>query len=276
MKKLTLDPVDIYYFSGTGNTLLVVLKMQEVFMENDIDTHTYPLEDPNLQNVDLNHTVGIAFPVAILSTYNFVWDFVRSLPEASGTKIFMVDTLAGFSGGVVGPMREIVINKGYEPIGAKEIIMPPNVFYIQNEDTCQRKVVKGLVEARKYALDLIDGKAKWGRVPVLSDAMYYTSLFGLKLVETDLNQKWFYMGVDKEKCNKCGICVQLCPLNNIEMQQGDYPTHHLHCEYCLRCTSFCPRGAIPCKFNYKGKTYQAVKAKEFLKRNESPNQEIRD
>jgi len=226
----------------------------------------YPIEDSKLQDVDLDHTLGVAFSVAILSTYNFVWDFVRSLPEARGTKIFMVDTLGGFSGGVVGSMREKVKKKGYNPIGAKEIIMPLNVFYIQDEDTCQGKVAKGLVEARKYALNLIDGEAAWSRIPVLSDAMYYTSLCGLRLIETELNQKWFYMGFDKEKCNKCGICVQLCPIANIEMQDGDYPKHLLHCEYCLRCTSLCPHRAILCKFNYKGKTYQAVKAKEFLER----------
>jgi flavodoxin len=185
---MTLDPIDIYFFSGTGNTLLVVRKMQEVFMENGIDTHLYPIEDSKLQDVDLDHTLGVAFPVAILSTYNFVWDFVRSLPEARGTKIFMVDTLGGFSGGVVGSMREKVKKKGYNPIGAKEIIMPLNVFYIQDEDTCQGKVAKGLVEARKYALNLIDGEAAWSRIPVLSDAMYYTSLCGLRLVETELNQ----------------------------------------------------------------------------------------
>jgi len=49
------------------------------------------------------------------------------------------------------------------------------------------------------------------------------------------------------------------------MKKGEYPERGLNCEYCLRCTSFCPRGAISCKFNYKGKTYRAVKAKEFIK-----------
>ena len=270
---MSLGPVDIYYFSGTGNTLLVVREMEAVFRENGVEAHLYPIEGSNLHDINLNHTQGVAFPVAIFSTYNFVWNFVKSLPKARGTEIFMVDTLAGFSGGVVGTMREIVKKKGYKPIGAKEIVMPPNVFYVQDEDTCQKKVVKGLAEARKYALDLINEKTSWGKVPILSDAMYYTSLSMLKLVETDLHQKWFYMGVDREKCNKCGICVQLCPLGNIEMQEGDFPEHHLHCEYCLRCASFCPQEAIPCKFNYKGKTYRAVKAKEFLKRNKYPDQE---
>jgi len=87
----------------------------------------------------------------------------------------------------------------------------------------------------------------------------------LKLTGIDLHQKLLLFKVNKEKCNKCGICVGLCPTKNIKIDSGNYPDHGLNCQYCLRCTSLCPKHAIPCSFNYKGKTYSAVKAKEFLK-----------
>ena len=257
--------VDFFYFSGTGNTLLVVKKMAETFEKNEITVNLHKIEESNHEDVNLEHTIGIAFPVAVLSTYPFVWNFIKSLPESKGTEIFMVDTLAGFSGGIVGPMREIVKKKGYNPIGACEIIMPPNVFYIQDKETCDKKVQKGLLLAEKYALDLINKKAEWGRVPVLSDVMYLISIGSLKITEIDLHQKWFIFNPNKENCNKCNICIDLCPVENIKTGSDGYPEHDLNCEYCLRCVSFCPRGAMPAKFNYKGKTYRGVKAKEFLK-----------
>jgi NAD-dependent dihydropyrimidine dehydrogenase PreA subunit len=176
----------------------------------------------------------------------------------------MVDTLAGFSGGIIGPMHEIVKKKGYNPIGANEIIMPPNVFYVQDEETCMKKVKKGLHKAEEYAMDIINGKSKWGRVPLLSDAVYYTSIMSLKLTETDLNQKLFHLKTNNEECRKCKICVKLCPVDNIKMKEEEYPDHGYDCQYCLRCTSFCPRMAIHCPINYRGKTYRAVKAKDFL------------
>lgn len=260
------DIIDFYYFSGTGNTLLVVKKMQETFRENGITVNLYQIEDSNPADVNTGHTIGLGFPIAELSTYNFVWKFIRALPESNAsTEIFMVDTLAGFSGGIVGPIRQIVKKKGYNPVGAKEIVMPPNIFYIQDEETCQEKVQKGLLKAEKYALDLIEGSSKWGRVPVLSDAVYYTSIASLKLTESNFNQKLLHFKTKNAECRKCGICVKLCPVDNIKMEEGEYPEHGHKCEYCLRCTSFCPRGAIPCPTNYKGKTYRAVKAKEFLK-----------
>lgn len=261
---MKIKKVDFYYFSGTGNTLLVVKKIQDIFQENGIEVNLHRIEKSNPKDINLEHTIGLGFPIAELSTYNFVWDFIKSLPTAHGTKIFMVDTLGGFSGGIVGPVRQIVKKKGYEPVGAKEIIMPPNVFYIEDKKASEKKIKKGMKEAEKYALELINGTAKWGRVPILSDAVNIISVVSLKLTETELNQKWFNFEVDESKCSKCGICVELCPLENIEMKEGKFPEHFHKCQYCLRCVSFCPKQAMPCKLNYKGKTYRAVKAKEFL------------
>lgn len=262
---MKIETIDFYYFSGTGNTLLVVKKMKKTFEEQGVNVNLHKIEESDTNKVNLNHKIGIAFPVAFFSTYPFVWDFIKSLPQSKGTEIFMVDTLGGFSGGIVGPLREIVKKKGYNPIGAKEIQMPINIFFIQDKETNETKVQNGLIEAEKYALDILNSKSEWGRVPVLSEGMYLFSTGLLKLTKANIHQRWFNFNVKEDECRKCGICAKLCPLENITINEGEYPEHGLNCEYCLRCTSFCPRQAIPCKFNYKNKTYQGVKAKEFLK-----------
>ncbi|HII84236.1 MAG TPA: 4Fe-4S binding protein [Methanobacterium subterraneum] len=259
------DVIDFYYFSGTGNTLLVVKKMKDIFTENGVQVNLHKIENSKPEDVNLNHTLGLGFPIAELSTYNFIWKFIRALPETDqNTEIFMVDTLAGFSGGIVGPVHEIVRKKGYNPIGAEEIVMPPNIFYIQDGKTCQEKVQRGLMKAKRYALDIVSGRSKWGRVPLISDAVYYTSLAGLKVTKSNLNQKFLHLEANHEECRRCGICVKICPVNNITLSEDKYPVHGFNCEYCLRCTSLCPRGAVSSPLNYKGKTYQAVKAREFL------------
>lgn len=264
-------PVDFYFFSGTGNTFLVVDKMRETFEKKGIKVNIHRIEDSNPDEVNTEHTIGLGFPIAELSTYDFVWKFIKSLPQTSAnTDIFMVDTLAGFSGGIIGQLREIVKKKGYNPIGAKEIIMPPNFLYIESEEASNHKIGKGLVKAEKYVEDLMDGKSKWGRIPILSSSMYLFSMGLLKLTEMKLNQKLLYLNANKEKCNKCGTCVELCPIDNIMMGKDEYPVNLMHCVYCLRCTSFCPKGAIPNKITYKGQTYRAVKAKKLLKKDKLP------
>ncbi|MBM4242176.1 MAG: 4Fe-4S ferredoxin [Euryarchaeota archaeon] len=259
---MNLKTVDIYYFSGTGNTLLVVKKMRDVFVEKGTEVNLLKIEKSSPEDVNLEHTIGLGFPVAGFSTYPFVWEFIESLPQTKGTKIFMVDTLGGFSGGIVGPLREKLKKKGYKPIGAREIIMPPNIFYIQDDETCKKKIEKGLEKAQKYALEIANGTSSWGRTPVLSDIMYYISKGLIGSWKWRSQHKWFGFKADKSKCNQCGICVDICPLNNIEMK--DHPVHGYDCEFCMRCVSFCPRNATPCKFNYKGKAYRALRANAFL------------
>lgn len=260
------DTIDFYYFSGTGNTLLVVKKMRDTFEEKGVNVNLHKIEESNPKDVNLEHIIGLAFPVAVFSTYPFVWDFMESLPHANGTKIFMVDTLGGFSGGIVGPLRRIIEKKGYFPMGATEIQMPSNIFYIQDEDTNQNKIQKGLIKAKMYAWDIINGSAEWGRNPLLSDAMYLFSRGALKLTEIDLHQKYFLFKVDEKKCDKCRICDGLCPVGNIKMEPEEFPSHGLNCQYCMRCASFCPKQAISSKFNYKGKLYRAIDILDFYRK----------
>ena len=256
--------IDFYYFSGTGNTMLVAKKMAEVFEENGVTVNLKRIECVTNNSINVEHTIGLGFPVAILSTYNLVWEFIKALPDVKGTEIFMVDTMGGYSGGLVGPLRAILEKKGYKTIGACEIVMPINIFYIQEEEINRKKVKKGLEKAEKYAKALLDGRSNWGRIPFLSDAMNLISLGGLKLTALDIHQKYFKFSTSKSLCNSCGICIDICPVNNIKMQE--YPLNGNKCEYCMRCVSMCPRGAIKSVFTFKGKTYSAVNAKDFLKK----------
>lgn len=260
---MKMEKIDFYYFSGTGNTLLVVEKMVETFKRNDINVELYSIENSDPEKISLNHIIGLAFPVAGLSTYPFVWKFLDSLPEADGTPIFMLDTLGEYSGGIVGPLNRKLKKKGYKPIGACEIIMPWNIFYIQSEKTKTKRIENGLKKAEKYAERLIKGRSKWGNFPVFPSLLYKIGMSIMGLWELESQQKWFGFKVKQSKCNQCGICAKICPLNNIEIRE--YPVYKCKCQFCMRCVSFCPKNAIPCKINYNGKTHRAVDVKEFLR-----------
>ena len=240
---------------------MIVKKMSEVFQSKGIEVNLFRMEQSRPEDLDLGHTIGIAFPVACQSTYPLVWNFIRSFPTSTGTEVFMVDTLQAFSGAIVGPLKRALKKKGYVAIGAKEIIMP-NSYYPKkiSKDKNARKVSKGLGKAQNFANAIVDGNSRWLRVPMLSDAFYWlVSRPKTWEVIADTGKKF---EIDRDECNGCGICEKLCPVGNISI--NDFPRFGGGCQSCMRCISFCPEAAIflPDKEDYQ--TYTAVKAKELI------------
>ncbi|MBN2545485.1 MAG: EFR1 family ferrodoxin [Spirochaetes bacterium] len=255
--------IDIYYFSGTGNTKLIVDKMKDCFNANNFKTNLYKIEKSNPEKINLKNTIGLAFPVAFQSTYKFIWDFIYKMPATrKKTIIFMVDTLHLFSGGIVGPLKQIFKNKGYNTIGAKEIIMPNNLYPQKiNVKKNKIKIAKGLKKAEKYTYELINNKSKWINIPLLPYMLHKVSSSSFLLKKSNELGKRYK--IDKNRCTKCGICINLCPVQNIIM--NDYPIYLDKCQLCQRCMIYCPENAISFKFLWKFKKYKAIELDELLK-----------
>jgi len=255
---MRLTNVDFYYFSG--NTLIVVREMARTLAERGIEVELHKIEKSDPGKVDLNKTIGLAFPVAAQSTFPFVWDFIEKMPAAEGTEVFMVDTLAAFSGGLVGPLRKILQAKGYIPIGAKEIKMPSN-FYPKkiSSEKDEEKIAKGLQTARNYALALVQGTAAWGKIAIFSDLIF--TLSRSRKVWKFMSNLGKRIALDKEKCTQCQSCVKLCPTGNIAMD--DYPLFSSKCQQCMRCLSFCPEAAISIPEKHY-EVYRAVSLSEMM------------
>lgn len=54
--------------------------------------------------------------------------------------------------------------------------------------------------------------------------------------------------LNKELCNKCGDCSQICPIEVIDFKEGEYPIFgRKDCASCLCCMETCPSHAIDIK-----------------------------
>lgn len=253
--------IDLYWFSGTGNTKIAVNELYSYFEKNKFNINRFRIEKSNPEEINTENALGLAFPIAYCSTYPFIWDFIEKIPETyTNTEVFLLTTLGGYSGGILAPLKKMLKKKGYNPIGAKEIIMPNN-FSSRHRPTAKTKskIVKGKHQAKRFAHDLHYDLAKWVDVPVVNRVLYKVSRMKKTI---GYMQKKFVLELDEIKCTRCAICYKLCPVDNIRMYE--FPEFLDKCQLCMRCYSYCPANAITFE-NKILKRYKGVDVKELLK-----------
>jgi ferredoxin len=250
------------WFSGTGNTERVARRMADVFTASGIGVEMCRIGRDPFPGLPADGALGLAFPVAYFSTFPFVWDFIDRLPSGAGREAFMVDTLGGASGAIVGPLKKLLSRKGYVPVGAREIRMPMNFGGAWKRGEANRRVLSdGLERAAAYADELVHGVSRWRRIPLWSDLMFLIHSGAVVLLYSRWNQHRFAMRVDQASCTGCGECAAECPAGNIRISEslpdgGRLPVFDERCVFCLRCLAACPPGALRSPLS-KGGRYRA-------------------
>lgn len=78
-------PIDLCFFSGTGNTALAAARMAAEFDALGIPTNLRAIEDTDPATLYSSGTIGIACPAAAFTTHPLVWRFVKNLrPGTAG------------------------------------------------------------------------------------------------------------------------------------------------------------------------------------------------
>jgi len=264
-----MKQIDICHFSGTGNTLRILMVLVRAFEDRGINVRLHPMEHTDPKTLDVPDTLGLVFPVAFQSTYPFVWKFIRSLPKNPGKDGFMVDTLAGYSGGIVGVLRDTMRRKGYRTVGAVEIIMPDNLFQRKDHPQENRACIEsGEQKARAFASALIQKEARWEKKGMWSYGMFtlYLMVIFFLLPPWQWLLRPLFLHVRNDRCIRCGLCVQLCPIQNI-LPSGHVklPQFRYHCQGCMRCIAYCPKNAIYAGLRRKAAWhYRGLEAKEMI------------
>ena len=254
--KMKNKSVDIYFFSGTGNTYLATEKIMETLERGGCEVKLAPIEKSDPLKVDLTNTIGIGFTIACWNTYPLVRRFIKNLPKADGTEAFVFCTMGDSSFKAQAEYAKILEDKGYSLIGTKAFKMPNNFIAIQNEEKNKRKISLAYPKIERFALDILDGKAETEKTSLFSNICFKISCVITGWWEKSLSQKMMNLRVKKNLCVKCGLCAKLCPTGNIVLT--DYPAFKNKCQICLRCSSYCPKKAINSFAVLGNKIYRAL------------------
>jgi len=273
----------IYYFSGTGNSLAVARGLAEQ-LEAKL-TSIPRLMDRETITAEAE-VVGLVFPIYHGGLPLIVKRFIDRLSSLQEKYLFAVCTYGDSPGLALEYTRDQLASRGGKLSAGFGVHLPYNYitpssnlkdffgsFTLREIDMGVQQVLTSeartkvhfiaeYVHARRsgrldrdavFITRLVDainlheslGKTTWLKIAGIHEPTRLPFIESRQLMDRAFN-------VD-ESCKGCGTCVKVCPVNNMELVDGR-PVWHQRCEQCFACLQWCPQQAIQFGRNTSGRS----------------------
>lgn len=271
----------IFYFSGTGNTKWAASKLAAATREDLISIAPYMRADDSSHNLaepfilKENERLGFVFPVHGWRVPKLVREFIskmkilRDSSDATAKNkakaddslknrpfAYCVCTAGDSIGLTIENLNEVISqNPSLQALGITEVsssyslIMPESYIGLpfMDVDPKEREIRKKENAAQELAVvceEIFDRKEGINRLVKGPIPWFFTKVVGGFFEKVLITDKRFH--VEKDRCVKCGICANVCPVGDIKGGHGEYPVwlHHKDCLTCFTCYHHCPHHAI--------------------------------
>lgn len=240
--------VILYVFSGTGNTLKVAGLYKKFMEKQDGDTtvEIYRVsvkngEIPNPNGYDL---VGIGYPIHGFSAPEPTIKLCKALPQVENKRTFIFKSSGeGLHLNDCSSQKciKILRKKGYDVVMEKHIVMPYNMIYRHRDEMAKQMWIYAHALVDMHCRELAEGKREKVRQPFIK-TFYCPPIRFLEQKFAHLHGTAFK--VNKKKCVGCNRCINVCPQDNIRIdEKGKYKFGH-KCVLCMGCSFGCPQDAI--------------------------------
>lgn len=227
----------IFYFTGSGNSLAAAKQIGSVLGERYEDISRY--KDTQLCCSD--PVIGIVSPTYMGDLPWFVKKILLGASFAKDSYIFLVMTSNGGNSGNAAHNADKALCTGGCALSASFDIALPGNFIVSSDDVNAKRLadVPAAVNSicsnvsEKHSNFVSDGE-KAGKHFV--EDSYFYGMHSIKHLS-------FVKNYDITKdCTGCGICVSVCPCDNISIKNGR-AVHNDVCAACCACVHWCPENA---------------------------------
>ncbi len=266
---------EIYYFSGTGNSLYVAEELRQHILDLKLIPIAALLNKKSYEKkIDIKtnaKSIGFVFPCHGVTIPVPVKRFLKSLDLKSSEYLFAIVTRGGsvFRGfaAIDKILRKkgkqldasFVINMGMNDPKLKSFNIPTNEELKAIEMKVQEKleIIQKIITNHEIFHDITSG-ISFSRFKSFNYILERLVPFTLHHIATKV-KKYFYVNTN---CIGCGICEKVCLSQKITIV-NDRPIwqRNIECYYCYACLNFCPTQAIQIYSKFYMKSFTEEKGR---------------
>ncbi|NLV27259.1 MAG: 4Fe-4S binding protein [Methanomicrobiales archaeon] len=236
----------LYYFSGTGNSLSVARKIASILGDTTLISIPYMMKG-GFEIEAPSGRVGIICPVYDAGIPVLVRDFLSQLDLHDSSYVFAIATFGGAGGSALKMIDGDLRKKNGKGLDAGFLVKMPGNFpplYVPPSGQKMTKILQDADEQiHRISETIQEEKPQKIGLFILSSLMQAALYGGFSRGVHTMDEKFFV----SDACTGCGTCVQVCPVQNITLE-NEKPVFHHHCELCCGCLNFCPVQAIDLVF----------------------------
>ncbi|MFX0073358.1 MAG: EFR1 family ferrodoxin [Candidatus Hermodarchaeota archaeon] len=231
----------IYYFTGTGNSLSIAKGIAAELDDSELIFMANLWKEEQITAT--SEKVGFIFPMYYFGLPQIVYEFIEKINLDKAQYIFTGVNRDGIMDGVAFVLVQRLLSEKGKELNAGWFLQMPNndvpVDNLNSQEEMDQKLKHIKPQIKEIAEYIKENKTK--EIPPPKKRTTSTERTNQKFREGVFKMDEFFYA--DENCTSCGTCEQVCPVNNIILEDGKPQWQH-NCQMCCACINYCPEESI--------------------------------
>lgn len=239
----------ILFFSGTGNSAYVAKRTGKEIGDEVIDL-LKKIQNNDFSQIYTERPLIIVAPTYAWRIPHIVQKWIENTSFTGNRNIYFILTCGGSIGNAGKYLAKLCQKKKMNYCGCMGITMPENYIALFSTPS-QEEALQTIAQAEpiiEQAIRYIKAGTPFPQIEISFKDTISSGIINDLFYPLFVHSKKFYT---TSKCISCRKCVNVCPLNNIYMDNGK-PIWKNDCTHCMACICRCPKEAIEYGKHSKG------------------------